>query len=43
MYLVLEYCNTDLSKYIKEHTCLETDKCSDVFKQITKGINYLIV
>ena len=41
MYLVLEYCNTDLSKYIKEHTCLETDKYSDVFKQITKGINYL--
>jgi serine/threonine-protein kinase ULK/ATG1 len=41
IYLVLEYCCTDLSKYIKKHVRLSNDKCKDIFKQLTDGIHYL--
>ena len=41
VYLVLDYCDTDLSKYIKEHGCISYDKCKNIFAQISDGMNYL--
>lgn len=41
IYLVLDYCDTDLSKYIKKYGSLTPDKCNDIFVQITEGMSYL--